>query len=86
MVKKITRTKIKEAIKETLKYSTFNGIPNIVRNQFKLVKFIWLICFVCSASYFISTIFDSITGYFEYKLDTKIKVQYLNEVAFPLVK
>ena len=78
--------KILDTTKETLKHSTFHGVRNIIRHKFLTVKLMWLICFLCSASYFFYSISGLIASYLEYPVETKIQVNYVNEVTFPLVR
>jgi hypothetical protein len=73
--------KIIGCIKETFGNSSIHALPNIVRNDCIVIKFVWLICFFGSAvacGYFI---FQSIADYLNYDIVTVIHVKKLKSIG-----
>jgi hypothetical protein len=61
------------------------GLPNIIRNENKCLKFMWLILFILGSSGGIYTVIKVINDYLDYEVVTSIKV--FNEIPakFPAV-
>jgi hypothetical protein len=70
---------------ETLSNSTIHAIPNITRNKFKIIKFMWLICFLMSSSACCGFIAKSIMDYLKYDVVSNIQVDYQDRLIFPIV-
>lgn len=70
-----TKLKITNSVKETLESSSIHALPNIVRNKYYTIKFIWIVCFLGSSAACGFLIFQSITDYFNYDVVTKIEVK-----------
>ena len=88
MSNKITATKkseIIEAIKSTLENSSINGIPNIIRNKFNLVKLVWLVCILASSGVCAWFVLDIITKYYRREVVSRINVKKEQELPFPIV-
>ena len=65
--------------------STSHGIPNILRNKRKPIKFIWIICFLVATGVCIYSIIVSITSYFEFNYATNIQKVFQNPIKFPAI-
>jgi hypothetical protein len=70
-----TQQKIINSLKETLESSSIHALPNIVRNKYYTIKFVWIVCFLSSSAACGFLIFQSISDYFEYDIVTKIEVK-----------
>ena len=81
----LIKHKIKEKSIEIGLSSTFIGLPNIIRNENKCLKVMWLILFILGSSGGIYTVIKVINDYLDYEVVTSIKV--FNEVPakFPAV-
>ena len=79
------KNKIKEKSIELGLSSTFIGLPNIIRNENKCLKLMWLILFIFGSSGGIYTVIKVINDYLDYEVVTSIKV--FNEIPakFPAV-
>jgi len=79
------KNKIKEKSIEIGLSSTFIGLPNIIRNENKCLKIMWLILFIFGSSGGIYTVIKAINEYLDYEVVTSIKV--FNEIPakFPAV-
>jgi hypothetical protein len=79
------KNKIKEKSIEIGLSSTFIGLPNIIRNENKCLKIMWLILFLFGSSGGIYTVIKAINDYLDYEVVTSIKV--FNEIPakFPAV-
>ncbi len=75
----------KSKIKETLLGSTAHGIPNLVRNESKFLKVLWIVCFFISLSGCTYFLHNAIIDYFNYKKVTKIDVIYEQPTDFPTI-
>jgi hypothetical protein len=81
-------SKLKEIInstKDTLEGSSIHAIPNIIRNKYSIIKFVWSICFLISFGLCCWFIVESILGFLEYDVVTSIKINYENVLKFPIV-
>ena len=79
------KNKIKEKSIEIGLSSTFIGLPNIIRNENKCLKIMWLILFIFGSSGGIYTVIKVVNDYLDYEVVTSIKV--FNEIPakFPAV-
>jgi hypothetical protein len=79
------QSEIIEAIKSTLENSSINGIPNIIRNKFNLVKLVWLVCILASSGVCAWFVLDIITKYFQREVVSRINVKKEPALPFPIV-
>ena len=81
----LIKHRIKEKSIEIGLSSTFIGLPNIIRNENKCLKLMWLILFIFGSSGGIYTVIKVINDYLDYEVVTSIKV--FNEIPakFPAV-
>ena len=77
----ISKKEIIDSIKETLESSSIHALPNIVRNKFYTIKFVWTVCFIASSGICGFFIFQSISDYFNYDVVTEIEVKKLNSIG-----
>jgi hypothetical protein len=77
----LKQTKIIDSVKETLESSSIHALPNIVRNKYYTIKFVWLVCFVLSSAACSFFIFHSISDYFRYDIVTKIEIKNMNSLS-----
>ena len=79
------RFKMFKKISQTLESSTIHAIPNIIRSDNLLIKFVWLICFICSSCICAWFILNTINTYFKYEVVSKIEIKYETPLDFPVV-
>jgi hypothetical protein len=81
----LIKHRIKEKSIEIGLSSTFIGLPNIIRNENKCLKLMWLILFIFGSSGGIYTVIKVINDYLDYEVVTSFKV--FNEIPakFPAV-
>ena len=79
------KNKIKEKSIEIGLSSTFIGLPNIIRNENKCLKLMWLILFLFGSSGGIYTVIKVINDYLDYEVVTSIKVYNEIPAKFPAV-
>jgi hypothetical protein len=72
-------------VREILLVSTFHGIPNLVRNNNRILKSIWLICFILSSSICIYFLKKAIVEYINFNKVSKIDVIYEEPAEFPTI-
>jgi hypothetical protein len=72
-------------VREILLGSTFHGIPNLVRNNNRILKSIWLICFILSSSICIYFLKKAIVEYLNFNKVSKIDVIYEEPAEFPTI-
>ncbi len=77
--------RILNSIKESLENSTIHAIPNILRNKYQTIRFMWLLCFIISAGVCGYSIFLSLSDYLEYEVVSQIKIKDENKIIFPIV-
>ena len=77
--------RIKLAVKETAENSTSHGIPNIARTDSNILKLMWLICLLGSAGGCAYLVFDSLNGYLNYEVVTKISKISETPSPFPII-
>jgi hypothetical protein len=65
---------IKTRLAETLSASTIHGLPNIVRSDKCITKFIWLICFLISSAWCFYLVAESIFAYLKFDVVTTVRV------------
>ena len=81
-----TKTKkIKAKVMSLLLASTCHGIPNVIRSERVAFKLVWLILFLLSTVYGVTTVFDSINGFLEYEVITKIDIVPEIPSKFPTI-
>lgn len=75
----------KEKFVEWSSYSTAHGIPNIFRLESRLLKIIWIICFLASFAYCSYTIVNIVVVYLQYGVLINQEVVSEPPVDFPAV-
>jgi hypothetical protein len=82
---KSKKNRILEATKSTLEGSTIHPIPHLVRKNFRLVKLIWLVCFLASVCICTWLIIDIVAKFLEREVVTRINLKPEPSLAFPIV-
>jgi hypothetical protein len=77
--------KIKHASLESIKSLTTHGIPNIFRNKYKLIKIMWILLTLGSASLSIYFIAETINEFFQFKVTTEVRLNDAKEFEFPTI-
>ena len=67
---------IKRLIINSFYSSTFHGLKNLVITDLWLVRLIWLVCLVISASFCVYFITGSVLGYLNYETVSQLNVIY----------
>uniref|UniRef100_G3SLY3 Acid sensing ion channel subunit family member 5 n=1 Tax=Loxodonta africana TaxID=9785 RepID=G3SLY3_LOXAF len=65
--------------------TSFHGVHNIVRNQSKIRKVIWLLVALGSVSLLVWQIHSCFANYFSWSTTTSVAVQYVEKMEFPAV-
>nr|XP_011751138.1 acid-sensing ion channel 5 [Macaca nemestrina] len=65
--------------------TSFHGIHNIVQNQSKIRKVLWLVVVLGSVSLVTWQIYSRLLNYFTWPTTTSIEVQYVEKMEFPAV-
>ena len=78
-------SKIKSIISETALTSTVHGIPNIFKTDKKLLKIIWSTVFFISLTYSICLVWQAISNYLKYPVNTKVGYYTDKQILFPVV-
>ena len=78
---KSNKKKIIDSAKETLESSSIHALPNIVRNKYYTVKFVWVFCFLLSSGGCGYFVFQSIADYLNFDVVTQIEVKSLNSIS-----
>ena len=77
--------KIKLASLESVKSLTTHGLPNIFRNKYKLIKIMWILLTLGSASLSIYFITETIKEFFLFKVTTEVRLNDAKEFEFPTI-
>ena len=77
----MNKKKIIDSAKETLESSSIHALPNIVRNKYFTIKFVWVLCFLLSSAACGYFVFQSISDYLNFDVVTKIEVKNLNSIS-----
>jgi hypothetical protein len=77
--------KILATVVETLDSSSIHALPNIVKNQSYLIKFMWVICFLASNGVCFWFLTTSVMAFLEYDVVSNIHVNFVDKLAFPIV-
>ena len=72
-------------VEEELKLIKVDGVPNILRAHYALVKLAWLLVFLCFAGLCVLLIVESFHEYFEYQVATNFKYIGEQEPLFPTI-
>ena len=75
----------KEEIKKRLESSSIIIFPNILKSDFYLVKFVWLICFLMSTSWCGWFVFRTCADYLSHNVVTKTLVKHQTGLIFPII-
>ena len=78
---KLNKKKIIDSAKETLESSSIHALPNIVRNKYYTIKFVWVFCFLLSSAGCGYFVFQSIADYLSFEVVTQIEVKNLNSLS-----
>ena len=84
----ISQNKKKEILKstkQTLEGSSIHAIPNITRNNYYLIKIVWIVCFLVSFSWCCWFMVRSINDYLEFGVTSLIEVKYEHKLKFPVI-
>lgn len=79
------KNKLKETVKQRLESSSLIIFPNIVKNDSKILKIIWLILSFVSAGFCSMLIIKNVNDYLSYQVITKTNVNYETKLKFPVV-
>ena len=79
------RVKILDVVRNRLSESTIHAIPNIFSINHLIIKIIWLVCLLVSASFCSYFIVSSIQDYLKYDVVTNIEIENENPIGFPSV-
>lgn len=75
-----------EKLTDTLELSSIHGIPNIVRkNDFKVIKIIWFVCFIISTSICGWYVQKSLSEYLNREVVSKTDIVYVDKLTFPII-
>ena len=74
-----------KSIKENLASSSIHGLPNIIKNKYKLFKVMWIVFFLVSLGVSVEFINRSIADFFDHSVTTKMLIQHRNKLIFPIV-
>ena len=81
MESKKQKEKMIDSVKETLESSSIHALPNIVRNKYFTIKFVWVLCFLLSSAACGYFVFQSIADYLSFEVVTQIEVKNLNSLS-----
>jgi hypothetical protein len=81
MIKKEFIIKLKNMIDN----SSIHGIPNVIRTELKLTKYIWIFFLILSTSYCIYQIKETISSFLEFETTSKIKIESNLMIEFPMI-
>lgn len=69
----INNLAVKECLIHLVEESTIHGLPRIFKSEIRIVKLLWLICFLGSAGYCVYMTLGSIFNYLDYEVITSIE-------------
>ncbi|RNA31924.1 amiloride-sensitive sodium channel subunit gamma-like [Brachionus plicatilis] len=79
------KNELKKVLKAWATSTTAHGFPNIINNEIKLLKFIWLFFLIGSSSYCSYCLFRSFADYFSYKVNIQYTSVRYPSIEFPTV-
>ena len=79
------KDQILKLFKSKLESSSFIMLPNVFKSEYFLLKILWLILSIVSASYCGLLISKSITDYYNFDVITKTEVKYETILKFPVI-
>lgn len=89
MEEKITHHSVYTIAKEKFlnwaEQSSINGIPNITRTESLMIKLIWAIFFLCSASYCAFGVSRSFMLFLQHEVNTISTTERYNSIQFPTI-
>ena len=85
MISKETKKEILNATRETLESSSIHAIPNITKNKYRSIKFVWLICFLASSGVCAWFMYRSVTDYLNYDVVSQTDIRQATKLVFPVV-
>ena len=77
----LKKEKMIDSVKETFESSSIHALPNIVRNKYYTVKFVWILCFLLSSAGCGYFVFQSVADYLSFDVVTQIEVKNLNTIS-----
>ena len=77
--------KFLKSISETLKSSTIHGIPPILNSKNLIIRLVWIVSFFGSSCACFWFILSNLNEYFKHEVVSKIKINYVNELPFPII-
>ena len=75
----------KNNILELMLTLSIQGIPNIFRSKYKIMKLIWFFCTMIGIAYTIYNILLSIFDYLQYEVNTSYRVVNEIPIEFPVI-
>ena len=78
------KEEIKQKFLEWCEYCTTHGIPNIARNQSKLIRLIWIACLLASSTYCFYSIITLMMSYLSYNVLINMQVIEEAPIFFPV--
>lgn len=79
------RKELKESLCRLIGSSTFHGVPQMIKTNYKMLKIIWMVFFVASASVCSYMVVKSIKQYFEFGVNTRYEIIAKTPMLFPSV-
>ena len=71
--------------KDSLESSSILAIPKILSSKYKVLRLIWAVCLVLSIGASGWYLFQSLSSYFEHEIVTKLQVNNVNQLKFPVI-
>jgi hypothetical protein len=84
-VKSDKTTLIKERLVELISSSTFHALPNIVKTKSKVVKVMWIVCFLVSSGFCANLVIQSLTNYLKFDVVSLTRAVYEPFSEFPAI-
>jgi len=76
---------IKQRLFELISSSTFHALPNIVKTKSKVVRAMWIICFLISSSFCANLVIQSLTNYLKFDVVSLTRSVYEPYSEFPAI-
>ena len=76
---------IRHAVYEWFLSSSSHGICKLFRDNFVIIRVIWLVCFLASSTYCCYSIYSSVVTYYGYSIVDQITSRHQLPVVFPAI-
>jgi hypothetical protein len=76
---------IKRITHQVFEYSTIHGLSNIISNDSKIIKFLWLIFLLSVSSLCAFLIYDNISQYLKFEVISRIEIKFSTQMVFPMI-